>query len=64
MIEIESRLKRDIIENCINTDGKLKLTCSAAFQIAEKQGVNLLDITKICNRHSIKVCKCQLGCFK
>ena len=59
----EDELAKYIIENCINSDGKLKLTCSVAFKIAEEQDVKLLDITKICNRNSIKIQKCQLGCF-
>ena len=61
---MEDKLKKCIVENCVKDDGKLKLTCSTAFKIAEEQGVKLLDITKICNRDGIKISKCQLGCFK
>ncbi len=60
----EDRLKKSIIEKCTEEDGKMKLTCPAVFSIAEEQGVNLLAIAKICNRDGIKICKCQLGCFK
>ena len=46
---IEDKLKKSIIESCTNTEGKLKLTCSAAFKIAEEQDVKLLDITRVLN---------------
>ena len=58
------KLKQCIIDSCSDDEGKLKLTCTAAFKIAEEQGVKLLDITRICNKNDIKICKCQLGCFK
>ena len=57
-------LKKCIIDNSAKIDGKVKLTCPTAFKIAEEQGVNLLDIAKICNEDDIKICKCQLGCFE
>jgi len=56
-------LKKQIIENAEKIDGQMKLTCPTAFKIAEEQGINLLDIAKICNEDGIKICKCQLGCF-
>lgn len=44
-------------------DGKLRLTCAAAFGIAEKHRVALLDIARVCNKNGIRISNCQLGCF-
>ena len=45
-------------------DDKKSLTCSAAFELARKFDVQLGQIGRICNQHNVKICKCQLGCFK
>jgi len=45
-------------------DEKRKLSCPQAFELAAKHKVELLDISRVCNREGIKLCKCQLGCFK
>jgi hypothetical protein len=42
---------------------KNELPCAKAFQIAEKYGIPKLDIAKYCNKHKVKIRKCQLGCF-
>lgn len=45
-------------------DGKLKLPCDIAFELAEKYNVKRLDIARVCNQHNVRINKCQLGCFK
>jgi hypothetical protein len=42
---------------------KDQLPCAKAFQIAEKYGIPKMDIAKYCNKHKVKIRKCQLGCF-
>ena len=44
-------------------EGKEKLTCKRAFQLAEELNVSLKDIGEICNAEGIKIIHCQLGCF-
>lgn len=44
-------------------DGRRTLTCSAAFDLADELGVELMDIAKVCNEHNVKITRCQLGCF-
>jgi hypothetical protein len=56
-------LKKAIIEKSSEVDGVKKLSCAAAFVIAEKFDVKTSEIGKICNKESICICKCQLGCF-
>ena len=48
----------------IEENGELKLTCADAFRLAEKLDAELMDIGRICNRRKIRICQCQLGCFK
>ncbi len=41
-----------------------KLACAEAFALAEKYEANIAEIGRICNQNNVKICKCQLGCFK
>jgi hypothetical protein len=41
-----------------------QLTCVEAFKLAKSFEVEPIEIGRICNRHDIRICKCQLGCFK
>jgi len=45
------------------SDDKKRLTCTKAFELAEKFEMEIIEIGRICNKHNIKICKCQLGCF-
>ncbi|MFC1551621.1 hypothetical protein ACFL6P_03540 [Candidatus Latescibacterota bacterium] len=60
--------KEEIINEILKLSFKdgdhIKLTCTGAFSIAEKFGIKPLEVGSICNDRNIKVCKCQLGCFK
>lgn len=52
-----------VIKRAQESDGKKKLTCGEAFELAREFEAQVIEIGRICNRHDIKVCKCQLGCF-
>jgi len=41
-----------------------KISCAKAFGLAKKYEVNVAEIGRICNNNNVKICKCQLGCFK
>lgn len=41
-----------------------RITCAEAFALAEKYEASIGEIGRICNQNSVKICKCQLGCFK
>ena len=45
-------------------NGRRKLACVKAFQLASANSIALLDIARICDDEAIQICKCQLGCFK
>jgi hypothetical protein len=53
-----------ISERTHNIEGRDKLTCSDAFELAEKFNMEIIQIGRLCNERNIKICKCQLGCFK
>ena len=56
-------LKKAMLEKTFESDGKIKLTCSDAYAIAEKFDVRPSAIGKICNEENIRISKCQLKCF-
>ena len=41
-----------------------KISCAKAFGLAKKYEANVAEIGRICNNNNVKICKCQLGCFK
>jgi hypothetical protein len=47
----------------VDTDGKFKLPCRRAFQLADEFGLSPKEIGEICNAEDIKIINCQLGCF-
>ena len=57
-------LTNAVIEAAGQIDGKKKLTCPAAFKLAEKFNVSKKIIGQLCNDNDIKIAHCQLGCFK
>jgi len=40
------------------------LTCAKAFKLAKEFETDIIEIGRMCNQHNIRICKCQLGCFK
>jgi len=63
-MSLEDKLTEAVKSATGEREGRRVLQCSDAFQVAERLGADLLDIARICNRHQIKIVRCQLGCFK
>jgi hypothetical protein len=40
-----------------------RITCEAAWQVAEKLKLTKMDVSCACEALAIKICKCQLGAF-
>ena len=59
----EQELINAVLERAQESEGKKKLSCTEAFELAEEFKVKIIEIGRICNRHNIRICKCQLGCF-
>ena len=53
-----------IMETAAEINGTRKLSCAEAFRLAEKFNVEKMEIGRTCDSHKIKICSCQLGCFK
>jgi len=52
-----------VVERARDSDGRKQLKCAEAFEIAKEFEADIIEIGRICNRHNIRICKCQLGCF-
>lgn len=60
----EEYLTSAVLARAQQTDGKKKLACAEAFELAQEFETEIIKIGRICNRQNIRICKCQLGCFK
>ncbi|HLB72470.1 MAG TPA: hypothetical protein VJJ98_00475 [Sedimentisphaerales bacterium] len=45
------------------SDGKRRLNCAQAFELAKELKVDVSEIGRVCNRQKIRISNCQLGCF-
>lgn len=59
---IEAVLKSAAIGR--DSDGRKTLACAKAFRLAKEFQTEVIEIGRVCNQHNIRICKCQLGCFK
>jgi len=59
----KQELTNAVLERAQQADGKKKLTCAEAFDLAQRFQAAIIEIGRICNQHHIKICQCQLGCF-
>ena len=46
------------------SDDRKALTCAEAFELAKKFETKIIQVGRICNQNNIRICKCQLGCFR
>ena len=60
----EQELMNAVLERAQEGNGTKKLACAEVFELAQKLEVEIIEIGRICNRHNIRICKCQLGCFR
>ncbi len=59
-----NQISAAITASAVEIDGKTKLSCAKAFEIAEQFAISKQDIGQLCNENEIKITACQLGCFK
>ena len=67
MMSNKKQLMKLVAESANNTHdsmGRNTLTCAKAFKLAKEHDVMISEIGNICNQLNIKICNCQLGCFK
>ncbi|MCK4237393.1 MAG: hypothetical protein KAX38_09770 [Candidatus Krumholzibacteria bacterium] len=57
-------IRRIVIEAAVDVDGEKRMPCAKAFVLAGEYSIPLREIGACCNQNDIKICRCQLGCFK
>ncbi|OHB63938.1 MAG: hypothetical protein A2Y76_15820 [Planctomycetes bacterium RBG_13_60_9] len=60
----QNAIRRLVLESAVEGDGRKTISCARAFEIHRQHGVPLGDIGRICDESDIRICACQLGCFK
>jgi hypothetical protein len=53
--EVEAAIKNALVDD--------RLTCAAAWKIAEENGIAKLDVANACETLGVKIASCQLGAF-
>lgn len=48
----------------LKSNDRKSLACAKAFKLAKEFETDVIEIGRLCNQHNIRICKCQLGCFK
>ncbi|MDD3877432.1 MAG: hypothetical protein PHT69_12490 [Bacteroidales bacterium] len=59
----KEKIKEEVFKHSQNIDGKWKIECNAAYDVAFSCNVKISDVAKVINENNIKITKCQLGCF-
>jgi hypothetical protein len=60
----QNAMQKLVREAAVEVNGRTMLSCARAFEIHHQHGIPLADIGRICNETGIRLCACQLGCFK
>ena len=60
----EEDITKALLKRVQKVDGGKKLQCAEACELAQQFETGIIEIGRICNQHKIKICKCQLGCFR
>ncbi|MBN1675845.1 MAG: hypothetical protein JXR37_32675 [Kiritimatiellae bacterium] len=60
----DEQLRKSVLDAAFDENGRRKLTCAEAFRIAAEHGVKKTAVMRVCNAEGIRICRCQLGCFK
>jgi len=53
-----------VVRAAREVDGRKVLSCSEAFELAEKLSLSRQAIGVLCNETGVRIVACQLGCFK
>ncbi len=63
-MEPNDKLAQALLEAAREIEGRKRLTCAEAFELARRLGVPISRIGRVCDDNNIKISNCQLGCFK
>ncbi|MGE5455007.1 MAG: hypothetical protein ACM3O9_07415 [Methylocystaceae bacterium] len=59
-MDINEQLEKELTR--LSPEGKI--SCSLARKVAEDLGVPPQKVGEACNQLKIKICACELGCFR
>jgi len=59
----KEKLVNAVLERAHESDGRKRLNCADAFELAKHFEVEIVEVGRICNQQEMRICKCQLGCF-
>jgi hypothetical protein len=60
----QNAMRELVIGSAVEVNGRRTISCAQAFEIHRQHGITLRDIGGICNENGVRICECQLGCFK
>ena len=60
----EKTIRKLVFEGAVERDGRKTLSCARAFEIHRQHDISLGDIGRMCDENDIRICACQLGCFR
>jgi hypothetical protein len=60
----QDAIQKLVLEFAIERDGRKTISCARAFEMHRQYNVSLADIGRICDENDIRICACQLGCFR
>jgi alanyl-tRNA synthetase len=53
-----------VVESAVEVNGRKTIPCARAFELHRQHGIPLREIGRICDEKGIRICACQLGCFR
>ncbi len=57
-------IRKAVFEAAVAEGDRRTLQCAEAFRLADELGVQLTEIAAVCQSEDVRICRCQLGCFK
>jgi hypothetical protein len=60
----QNALRKLVLEVAMEREGRKTISCARAFWLHQQQDIPLAEIGRICDENDIRICACQLGCFR
>jgi hypothetical protein len=57
-------IRKLLLEVAIERAGYKTISCARAFELHRQHDIPLAEIGRVCDENDIRICACQLGCFR
>jgi hypothetical protein len=57
-------IQKLVLEVATERAGHRTISCARAFELHRQHDIPLAEIGRICDENDIRICACQLGCFR